>query len=238
MKYKNIYFIVFSYTVSFVLLLSCSTTKQLQFVKKETNSIELGAIVKKEGALKNNIEIKGLPVLDKEIRVSIVEKEFTKASFGKYIKIFDRQKASIVLDEASSPTYYVLELIDDIGYASSINTDIDTRTYVKNSKKAGVVSQISMISKRPISVADVTAAFLEMEGDQYRIRLYKQEELLETLPFSEMIIFDYQTSFFCYGKNERNQVVVMDITEEGKTCKRPLERKARKLETIKRLVDY
>ncbi|WP_299676096.1 hypothetical protein [uncultured Dokdonia sp.] len=224
----------------FILLLGCSTAKQLQFIKDKTNTTVLGTIVKKEGVLKNNIEIKGIPHLDQKIRVSLIEKEFTKTSFSKYTKVFDKQKPSVSFnnDSENAPTYFEIELIDDIGYASSINNDITSREYVKNSKKAGVISKIAMVSQGTIDIKNITSAFLEQIENQYVINLYTNGELLTTLSFSEMTIFDYQTSYFCYGKNERNQVVVMDIVEEGKTCKRPLERKAKKLETIKKLADY
>jgi len=212
----------------------------LQFIKDKTNTTVLGTIVKKEGALKNNIEIKGIPNLDQKIRVSLLEKEFTKASFSKYLRVFDTQKPSIVFDDTTEnkPTYFEIELIDDIGYASSINNDATSREYVKNSKKAGVISKIVMVPKSTISYENITSVFLEEMDNQYVLNLYTDEEQIATLSFPEMVVFDYQISFFCYGKNERNQVVVMDITEEGKPCKRPLERKAKKLETIKRLVDY
>ncbi|GGG25184.1 hypothetical protein GCM10011344_27330 [Dokdonia pacifica] len=224
----------------FILLLGCSTTKQLEFAKEKSNTISLGAIVKKEGALKNNVEIKGVPDLDQKIRVSVIEKEFTKASFSKYVRIFDTQKPSIEFDDTTEnkPTYFEIELIDDIGYASSINNDVTSREYVKNSKKAGVVSKIVMVSKSAVSFENMTSAFLEEIENQYVVNVYNNEELLATLSFSEIVVFDYQISFFCYGKNQRNQVVIMDIVEEGKSCKRPLERKAEKLETIKKLIDY
>ncbi len=244
MKYIQQYLRVMNlkgfYLACAILFLGCNTTKQVQLTKEKANAIELGVIVKKEGTLKNNIEIKGMPVFDQKLRVSILEKEFTKASFKRYTAVFDTQKPTISYSDtiAKKSTYVEIELIDDIGYARAINEDIAIREYVKNSKKAGVVNRISMISKVVLNTTKMTSAFLEMIDNQYMVTMYSGEDLLMRIPFSEMVIFDYQTSFFCYGKNERNQVVVMDITEEGKSCKRPLERKATKLLKIKKLVDY
>ncbi|MFC4636463.1 hypothetical protein ACFO3O_21330 [Dokdonia ponticola] len=229
------------FVVAVALFLGCSSTKQFQLSKENTNAITLGAIVKKEGTLKNNIEIKGMPVLDQKLRVSLVEKEFTKASFAQYKKVFNLEKPTVSYNDtiAKKPIYLEVELIDDIGYASAINQDKSTSEYIRNSKKAGVISKIAVIPQKAIDMTTMTAAFLEPIGNQtYALTLYNEKERLTTIPFSDMVIFDYQTSFFCYGKNQRNQVVVMDITEEGKACKRPLERKVKKLEKIKKLVDY
>lgn len=229
------------FVAGIALFLGCSSTKQLQLSKENTNAIALGAIVKKEGLLKNNIEIKGMPVLDQKLRVSLVEKEFTKTSFAQYTAVFNPKKPTISYNDtiAKKSTYLEIELIDDIGYAHAINEDSTTREYIRNSKKAGVISKIAVMPEKAIDMTTMTAAFLEPIGNQtYALTLYNEKELLTTIPFSDMVVFDYQTSFFCYGKNQRNQVVVMDITEEGKACKRPLERKVKKLEKIKKLVDY
>ncbi|WP_299213780.1 hypothetical protein [uncultured Dokdonia sp.] len=224
-----------------LLFIGCSATKQFQLTKENTNAIALGAIVKKEGTLKNNIEVKGMPLLDQKLRVNILEKEFTKASFTQYSAVFNPKKPKFSYNDtiAKKPIYLEVELIDDIGYAQAINEDSTTREYIRNSKKAGVISKIAVVPEKVIDMTKMTTAFLEPIGNQtYALTLYNEKELLTTIPFSEMVVFDYQTSFFCYGKNQRNQVVVMDITEEGKACKRPLERKAQKLLKIKKLVDY
>ncbi|MEP0262328.1 hypothetical protein [Dokdonia sp.] len=224
-----------------LLFIECTTTKQLQFKKGTTNNIELGVIVKKEGVLKNNIEVKGIPLLTEKLKVTITQKEFTKTSFAKYNSIYNSQKPIVSYsdDSQNKPTYFEVELIDDIGYATAINNDISIREYVKNSKDAGVITKIAMVTMATIDMTGVTASFIEDTANKtYAVSLYKKEELVQTINFSEVVIFEYQTSYFCYGKNERGQVVVMDIVEEGKSCKRPLERKAKKLNTIKRLADY
>lgn len=228
------------YALLSLLVIGCATTKQLQFNKEVTHNIELGAIVQKEGALKNHIEIKGRPTLTQKLEVTITEREFTKTSFARYTAIYDTQKEAIHYTDnlEKKPTYFEVELTDDIGFASMINADTSIREYVKNSKNAGVITKIAMVGTA-INIAEVTSSYLEATGDNnFVLRLYKGEDVLQSIPFSGTLIFEYQTSFFCYGKNERGQVVVMDIVEEGKSCKRPLVRKAKKLNTIKKLVDY
>ncbi|MFT5893060.1 MAG: hypothetical protein ACI9Y7_003179, partial [Dokdonia sp.] len=103
------------YIACTLLFIGCSATKQIQFTKENTNAIVLGAIVKKEGTLKNNIEVKGMPVLDQKLRVNILEKEFTKVSFARYISVFNTQKPIISYSDSitKKPTYLEIELIDD-----------------------------------------------------------------------------------------------------------------------------
>lgn len=236
---RNTQYLVYMFVT--LLLVGCKTTEQLQFKKGTTHNIELGVIVKKEGTLKNNIEVKGIPSLSQKLKVTITEREFTQKSYARYVSIFDSRKPTITYsdDLAKKPTYFEIELTDDIGYATAINNDISSREYVKNSKDAGVITKIAMVTMATIDMTGITASFIEDTGNKtYIISLYKKEELVQTISFSDTVIFEYQTSYFCYGRNERGQVVVMDIVEEGKSCKKPLERKAKKLNTIKRLVDY
>lgn len=228
------------YTLLYLLIIGCATRKQLHFKREVTHNIELGVIVQKEGALKNHIEIKGRPSLTQKLEVTITEREFTKTSFARYTAIYDSQKTTINYtdDLEKKPTYLEVELTDDIELASMINADTSVREYVRNSKNAGVVTKIAIVVTA-INLAEVTSSYLEATGgNNYVLRLYKGEDVLKTIPFSETLIFEYQTSFFCYGKNEKGQVAVMDIVEEGKSCKRPLVRKAKKLNSIKKLVDY
>lgn len=229
-----------AYTLLAFLIVGCTTAKQLQFKKEVTHNIELGVIVQKEGALKNHLEIKGRPVLTQKLEVTITEREFTKTSFARYAAIYDTQKEAInyTNDLEKKPTYFEIELTDDIGFASMINQDTSIREYVKNSKNASAITKIA-VAGTSIDITEVTSSYLEVtENNNYVLRLYKEEDVLQSIPFSETLIFEYQTSFFCYGKNERGQVIVMDIVEEGKSCKRPLVRKAKKLNTIKKLADY
>jgi hypothetical protein len=144
------------------------------------------------------------------------------------------------LDSLSFPSaYYELELIDDIGFAMSINEDVASREFVKKSKAAGAITKMDAVIKSPIPTTAYTAVFLEeIADDTMGIVFYNDDERLDAISFSEMVIFDYQVSYFCFGKDLRNRIVVMDLVEEGKRCKKPLVRKATKLTKIKKLVDY
>lgn len=230
-----------AYTLLTFLIVGCTTAKQLQFKKEVTHNIELGAIVQKEGALKNHIEIKGTPTLTQKLEVTITEREFAKTSFARYTAMYDSRKTTIdYTDELEKkPTYFEVELTDDIGFASMINQDTSIREYVKNSKNASAITKIAMVGTATINITEVTSSYIEAtENNKYVLTLYKGKDVLQSIPFSDTLIFEYQTSFFCYGQNEQGQVVVMDIVEEGKSCKRPLVRKAKKLNKIKKLVDY
>lgn len=218
-----------------LLVVSCDATKQLELVRDNNSAVELGNIVVKEGTLKNNLEIKGTPILDSKLRVSLVKRQFTSATQTQYDKALNSRADSIALPSY----YYELELIDDIGYASLINKDIVSREYVKISKSAGAITKINAVFKNAPSPIEFPTAFLESTSDNtIGVVLYNGDERIVTIPFSEMTIFDYQVSYFCFGKNQRNQVAVIDLAEEGKRCKRPLVKKAKKLTKAKKLVDY
>lgn len=226
-------------TITLVLILStlfisCTATKQVQFKKETNTSGILGAIAQREGTLKNNVEIKGFSVLDDRLKVSVVKKELINTSLHRYRKELLSKEDSIV-----PSSYYEIEIIDDIKFASMINNDITASTYVKNSKNAGAITKIKIAPSNDLLMEDIDSYFLEnvSEGN-YSVGIYKSGKQVSLIPLSDLKIFDYEISYFCFGKDNRNQIAIMDIVEEGKRCKRPLVKKVKKLTTIKRLSQY
>lgn len=221
--------------------IGCDAVKQIQFAKEINNSIELGNIVVREGTLRSNVEIKGSPLLNTQIRVSLVQRPFTKEGLAAYeTTIYSQNLETSNRDSIQRPLfYYEIELIDDIGYAKLLNEDITSREYVKSSKNAGAITKLKMVPRINISSEGMTTVFLEIFSNNGQgIVLYEKDEPTLEIPFSEMIVFGYEVSYFCYGKDLRNQTVVMDLIEEGKSCKKPLVKKAHKLNKIKNLADY
>lgn len=215
--------------------ISCNMTKQVKLVKAKNDHIELGSLVVREGTLKNNVETKGAPLLSARLRVAVNKKQFTPQAKLKFVK-----RINGTMDSISSPTaYYALELIDDIGYTVAINNDVISREFIKKSKSVGAITKINAVFKGAILTSGITAAFLEkLSDDTMGVVFYKDDKRLDIIPLSKMIIFDYEVSYFCFGKDHKNSVVVMDIVEEGKRCKKPLVRKAAKLNKSKKLIDY
>jgi hypothetical protein len=234
---KRIYYLVI--VVCLLALSGCSGLQQLRFEKDKSLPITLGQIVTKEGLLKNNIETKGVPKGFEKARVSFVQKELTGAALTSYRKQLDtNDMPSEEGMSLESVFYYEIELVDDIGFAQSVNNDRVLKSYVSQSKKAAVVTLIKCMLRNPI-LAEGGDVYLEIgEHNTYELVVYNQDQIPERLKFNDLTVFDYQVSYFCYGKDHRNQIAVMDLVEEGKHCKRPLERKTKNLLSTKKLVDY
>jgi len=223
-----------------LLFIGCQSLKQWQLSDAQSTAITLGSIVQREGALQNVIETKTIPLLQEDLRVALVKKTITKNDLNRFNRVLQKSGKDPVVDaSASSYTYLELELIDDIGYARTINNDQKTRDYVKNAKKAGVVTRISLMGTIDPSVLGAKDYFMTAtDQGSYSITYVQEDGALKTVSFKDMTIFDFQVSYFCFGKDASGRIQVMDIVEEGKSCKRPLVTKPKKLQKTRRLIDY
>lgn len=209
------------------LLIGCKSAQQWQLHPETPVQVELGAIVQREGILKNSAEIKTIPQLSQKLRVSITPRTQAK----KNIK-GDTSKAQ-------QETLIEIELIDDIRYAAIVNSHALLRDYIKNSKRAAAVTRIRVSGITMQSFEDADAYFMEDTGQHnYMLTTYKEGTLQNSIPFTLLEIVDYQVSYFCFGKDELGRINIMDLAEEGKSCKRPLEEKVKNLTKTKRLHTY
>lgn len=235
------YTVFISTIIATLFFMSCASTKQLQFQKEVSSSIALGVIIKREGTLKNNAEIKGIPALSDKLRVAITEKGFSQHTWAQYKKM--NSKAHAVAKETDSlmatRTYFEIELVDDIDYITAINKDQNILTYIRNGKKGGAITKVAMVPQKPMSIKAGAHFFLEDIGDKtYAIGIYENGTRIAQVLFSEMNVFKYQPSYFCFGESDTNEAIVMDLVEEGKSCKRPLRKKAKKVVKEKSIFDY
>lgn len=232
---RTILFSIFSLGLLFV---GCSKLQQMTLETDRNEPFVIGQIVAKEGGLKTNVEIKGMPKAISKMQVSVVEKPMTSKVNAKLEHKLNRLDSAKQMGIASYSSYIEIELLDDIEFAHHINEDTTLSNYIQQSKSAGVITQVSGVVKREV-IQGSTAVFLENAGSQsFDLVFYNGDVPQERFPFNALNIFDFQVSYFCYGKNDRNQIRVLDIVEEGKRCKRPLERKVKNLLSTKKLVDY
>ena len=223
----------------FLLVISCQSTKQWQLDTIPAAQIELGAIVQREGLLKQNAELKTLPALSEPLRVSISSIPATQQLLHKYIKL--RKYGNVVQGGDSlsgAPVFWKIELIDDVNYAAMINENAGLRDYVKNAKNAGVITSIIVAGDDTIGMNQADIYFMESKNSHQVLSSYKDGNMLSNIPFSKLNAVSYQVSYFCFGKDALGRIQIMDIVEEGKGCKRPLERKPKNLTKTKRLYSY
>ncbi len=223
-------------TLGFILsLCSCNSLQQLRLEKDKSLPISLGQIVTKEGFLKNNIETKGTPNQVSKLQVAVIEKKLQGSALTRFKKWEDTGAA----ESNTLQTYLEIELIDDIAYARALDENISLKNYIQQSKKSAVVTKIHCTSGMAKELLGKTV-FLEIASNKepFLVAYNSENKEVGRASFSTLSVFDYQVSYFCYGKDDRNQIAVMDLVEDGKHCKRPLERKVKNLTTIKKLVDY
>lgn len=217
---------------------SCSSIQQLRLEKDKSLAVSIGQIVTKEGVLKNNIETKGATNQATRMQLSVIKKKLEGVSLKRFKNWQGSASSGNKEENSTSQMYLEIELIDDIAYAQAINQDIDLKNYVQQSKKAAVVTTLKCVSN-PLLEGEGSVFLETTESGSFTMGIYDgDDKKLNTIAFRDLDIFDYQVSYFCYGLDQRNQIAVMDLVEEGKHCKRPLERKVKNLTTTKKLVDY
>lgn len=222
-----------------LLFVGCTMVKQLEIRKERHTTLVLGNIVVREGLFKNNIETKSVPLLQGKLPISFLKKPFDASSSLAYKQTSIKRELPNADGEITIPSfYYELELLDDAAYATLINNNVAAREFVKRVKNTAAVTKIKMVTSEFLNI-DNTRAYLEKTPNELvQAVLYDNNKTSTEVLFSDMIIFDYEISYFCFGKDQRNQIAVIDVVEEGKRCKRPLVKKAKKLTKIKNLVDY
>lgn len=230
--------IIYSIISLGLLCVGCSKLQQMTLGTDRGEPFTIGQIVSKEGTLKTNLEIKGIPKAVSKMQVSVVEKPLSNAAKTKLRRKRIRLDSMQQKEIQGYTSYLEIELLDDIAFAHYINKDPTIRNYIQQSKKAGVITQVSALMSRGV-LQGYTTVFLEnTSSENYDLVFYNGDILQDRIAFSVLDIFDFQVSYFCYGMDDKNQIAVLDLVEEGKRCKRPLERKVKNLRTIKKLIDY
>lgn len=230
MKRTSIY-IIFS-----LLVLACTGIKKKIISKERHTDIELGQLVDSRGVLYKDIEVKTGPTLLEPLRITLSKEKFTPSLYRKYAT---SHKNSVVSIDTSLAHYYEIELIDDVGYIKSINNDDVLTQFVQDNLQAGVVTRVSVAIRDGSDIAVGSSYFLKQSQDGvYHIEIQDATSGTNVISFSDFMVFDYDISSFCYGLNYNNEAQLVDLIEQGKSCKRPLRRTIKRLKKEKNLFDY
>ena len=197
---------------------------------------DLGTVVKVKGSMLYEAS-KQVGIPDWEVLpVHLQEMPFNRSSYATYAKsVFRSGKINNVPYQDSlpyKPKYLRVQLLDKISLAQLFNGENGKalRDYLQTDKDHKLVTSLDLA----LSETDITfflqAQALQLQKDEFgTIQLVVFNGNTEQrYYFSELEVFDYGYSSFCWGEDQFGNLKIANITPEGEKCPRGTFMKATK----------
>ncbi|CAL2094026.1 conserved protein of unknown function [Tenacibaculum sp. 190524A02b] len=227
------------------MLVSCGVLPQKNTYHATSKSVELGVVGnRKISVYKTDFDVTSIPVYKNLIKVTTVEKSFTKSIYKNYLDATKEKKGIHKVNYIDSlevkPTYIDLILEDKVAVIKALNQEENESVfkYVKNIPEAKLVSALRMVStpevKKQLQQADAMYVKTNNQKNQ-KVYLFNKEKQIGVLDISKTTIFGYQVSSFCWEITEREKIKLATLLNEGENCTSNTKRNPKKLE--KELID-
>lgn len=222
---RNAFFILL-----FVVFSACQTTKiKNSSYKVSETAPELGSIGQSKLGYKanNEFEVRTLPKLENNIRISIEVVPFNR----KLYKIY-KEKAKYNQDQSTvayadslpkKPELVTIKLLDVVRFVGELNADYnkDVFKFISDTQNSEVVTSLvfcfSVEELTKIKQAD-TFYLTNYQDSKYAISLYKLGKKTDTLFVNSLNVVAYRLSSFCWGETDRGQWYIADIVEGSTSC--------------------
>ncbi|WP_146052752.1 hypothetical protein [Aquimarina sp. I32.4] len=200
------------------------------------NPIAPGLIgVQKNGMYASEFQASAIPEYKKRIRVNATRVDFSQTTFKAYLNVSkgNKQQIKYVDSLESKPRFMTFELLDRVTILSELQKEynVEALTYIKNQKEASIVTSISLAIPESLmqEIEQAEAVFIGSGAyKQYELSLIKDGRKYKEIDFSSTTIFAYGLSFFCWGENDRRQIMLADIIGEKSSCPKNAYRDAEK----------
>lgn len=202
-------------------MFSCNALPIQSVQKDASTSIELGAIgIMSSRLVQNQFQINAIPSLEQKIRVKSIAKFFDKTTISYYNKNQpDTTKTITYIDSLTiQPKYLQLEIIDKVTLLEELNAKSNKTVvaYLKTAENTLFISSVSIKFPEMIqnNIQNAEEIFLmNSDNKKYVLALFNKNKLSEIIEFSTGDIFEYETSNFCWGVNDKHNIVITDITD-------------------------
>ncbi len=219
----------------FILLLVVFTACQTTKIKNSTYKVsetapELGSIGQSKLSYKanNEFEVRTLPKLENEIRISIEIVPFNRKMYkiysakAKYNQ--DQLKVAYIDSLPKKPELATIKLLDVVQFVNELNADYnkDVFKFISNTQDSEVVTNLVFcFSPEEINKIKQADAFYltNYQDSKYAISLYKLGKKTDTLFLNSLNVVAYRLSTFCWGETDRGQWYIADMIEGGNNCK-------------------
>ena len=228
--------------IFFMSVVSCKMMSEISISEKNFKGLAVGDFVVETGTFEKDLEVKGQIQKNYRLALRVSSKTFTKKEFKTFKKHKNSEltKVEFVDSLPNKPSYYHIELVDDLAFLDLIQADKkgSLYTWILNEQAARVVTGVSMVFEE--GVLDDSATFYLVKQDNLSpyIEMVSFNGQKQKINFSEELIFDYSLSFFCWGKDSYGRLEIVDLVEKGNSCSSSLEKNPDKLIKEKSLFNY
>lgn len=235
------------FIISLILLNSCKTIDFNQVSQtKTTQQVSLGSIgSEKEFLLQKGFNNSAIPSYKTPIKLSVITKPFTKHTYKAFTKAKVLQSADVNINYVDSipnkPTYVELQIADKVALIKALNNEENkaVKAYLSLNTNAQVLSSISLVfnQKDMESINQSDAAFLVENGlKTYALQLYKNKVKIQTISFSDGVVFEYQVTNCCWQENKKHQMDIVDLVSMYSNCPKNTSRSSKKAK--KKITNY
>jgi len=211
----------------FLSIISCGVIPGKTIPMVGSSPIELGSIgIMRTDEFTKQFSLAAIPVLTNKIRIIVEETSFDKNSAKKFNKLqFNKNQLISLEDTVVSQTSFLrLKIGDKVTWLAEINgkDNSETVNYLKAVSNPVIVSSIS-ISFPPETHKEIIKAqeiyLVNNDKKQYLLELFSNQKLVNTIDLTKGCVFDFDTNGFCWAENEKHEIGLVDINENG--CHKP-----------------
>ncbi|ALM08807.1 hypothetical protein SB49_14135 [Sediminicola sp. YIK13] len=221
-----------------LLIHSCAPYKA-ELQKEDITFPELASIVKSKGQFwyANDSQI-GVPNWQGPIKLTVQELPFNKVSYreyARYIKKSGKINSIAYLDSLPyKPKYLQLQLVDRIGFTNILNGEENNyvRNYLENDPDYKLVTSLEVTVKDSDFLLLTNADLVLLEQDAYK-KMYltvMNKGQKKELPMSNLEVFGYEVSSFCWGEDRYHHKRIKAILSGGESCPKGTYSKATKVQ--------
>ncbi len=198
---------------------------------------ELGTLVKTKGDMwYSAAEQVGVPDWS-VLKVDVKQLPFNRMSYYSYAKYMEQAGKinSISYNDSLpyKPKYLRLQLLDKLELTNLLNTDSHKtlRSYISNDDGYKLVTGLNITVPETEMPSFLQAEAIQLKKDEYNniILVVISGELERQYFFSELHVFGYQYSNFCWGEDRYHNMIIENLISEGQKCPKGTYLKASKV---------
>lgn len=237
------YFTALSAILSIVL--SCSSYKA-QKQEALLSFPELGTLIKTKGDMwYSAAEQIGVPNWS-VLKVDVKQLPFNKTSYLSYAKYMQQAGKinSIAYTDSLpyKPKYVRVQLLDRIGLTNLLNTEAnkELRSYISNDVGYKLVTGLNITIPETEMPSFLQAEAIQLQKDNYDniVLVIINGERKKEYFFSELQVFDYQYSNFCWGEDIYHNLIIENIISQGQKCSKGTYLKVSKIDNDKSYLKF
>ena len=217
------------YLILCVLISSCYVLPQKNKLYQAYSSVDLGVLgEQKKTVRKNSFEVVGIPAYFHPIKLDFTSREFNNQNFKSYQRFLESttKKDIIIYDDSLEikPNYFELKINDKVSVIDEINNggyNHKVKNYLYYNPELTLVTQIKFVAQPKVlqylKQADALYLFTKDNNQSY-ILLYKEGKVIHELNSSELQVFQYEVSSFCWNVHKMGVSRIVGLVDEGELC--------------------